>query len=206
MYVEAKFWDRIARKYASDPIKNMTAYEATLERVRARLGAEHRVLEIGCGTGSTALKLAPAVQRYTGADVSGGMIEIAREKLAETPVPGLEFTVSPALETRFEPGSYDAILGFNILHLLQDLPGTLARAKTLLRPGGLLITKTPCLGEMGLHIRLLVPVMQWVGKAPYVGFFDTVTLEAEITRAGFELIESRVFEGASASRYIVARV
>ena len=53
------FWDRIAPKYAADPIADPAAHEATLERTRRLLGPGHRVVEIGCGTGSTALALAP---------------------------------------------------------------------------------------------------------------------------------------------------
>lgn len=60
---EARFWDRIARKYASDPIKDTAGYERTLARTRELLTHTDTVLEIGCGTGTTALKLAPSVQR-----------------------------------------------------------------------------------------------------------------------------------------------
>ena len=205
MYAEAKFWDRMARKYARDPIKNMTAYEATLERVRARLQPDNKVLEVGCGTGSTAMLLAGDVADYTGADVSGEMVAIAREKLAETPIDGLEFTVAPANETRFDPESYDAILGFNLLHLLDNLPGAIARARVLLKPGGLYITKSPCLGDMGFHMRLLLPVMKLFYRVPFLGVFKRQELEREIEKAGFEIIETRVFDGAPHARYIVAQ-
>jgi ubiquinone/menaquinone biosynthesis C-methylase UbiE len=57
---KARFWDRIARKYAADPIADMAGYEATLQRVQGLLSTEQDVLEIGCGTGTTALRLAPS--------------------------------------------------------------------------------------------------------------------------------------------------
>lgn len=47
---KARFWDRIARKYAADPIADMPGYEATLRRVQGLLSAEMNVLEIGCGS------------------------------------------------------------------------------------------------------------------------------------------------------------
>ncbi|WP_200898716.1 class I SAM-dependent methyltransferase [Candidatus Rhodobacter oscarellae] len=205
MQAEAKFWDRLARKYAASPIKNMTAYEATLARVQARLGADDNVLEMGCGTGTTALRLAGGVAHYTGTDLSSGMIDVAREKLAESWLPNVTFTVAPAVETRFERASYDAVLSFNLLHLLEDVPAALSRAHDLLKPGGLLITKTPCLAQMGLHVRMMVPVMRFFGKAPYVGFFNAAELSLMIERAGFALEESRSFEGAPNALYVVAR-
>jgi len=204
MSSEAKFWDRHAHKYAASKIKNMDAYAATLDRVRGHLSPELTVLEQGCGTGSTALLLAGSAGRYTGTDASPEMIEIAREKLAETPVSGLEFTVSRALETRFTAGAYDRVLNFNLLHLLEDLPDALARSHQLLKPGGLFITKTPCLGQMSRFIRPLIKVMQWVGKAPYVGVFKRAELEQSIRDAGFRIIDTHTFDGAPNSVFIVA--
>ncbi len=52
-----------------------------------------------------------------------------------------------------------------------------------------MITKTPCLKEMGLGVRLAVPVMQAFGRAPYVAFFSAEALERAITAAGFEIVE-----------------
>ena len=65
----------------------------------------------------------------------------------------------------------------------------LAQARRLLKPGGLFISKTPCLAEMNVLIRLLVPVMQRFGKAPSVSFFTAGELVSDITDAGFTVIE-----------------
>ena len=97
------------------------------------------------------------------------------------------------------------VLGFNILHLVPDLPASLARAHELLRPGGLYITKTPCLGEMGWHIKMLLPVMRFFGKAPFVQIFSAEQLEVLMRKAGFEIEDARVFDGAPQSRFIVGR-
>jgi len=67
---KAAFWDRVARKYAADPIADMAGYEATLRRVQTLLTDDQDVLEIGCGTGTTALRLAPSVRRMLATDVS----------------------------------------------------------------------------------------------------------------------------------------
>ena len=60
---DARFWDRIARKYAADPIKDMDGYARTVDRTRHHLRSTDTVLELGCGTGTTALKLAAHVSR-----------------------------------------------------------------------------------------------------------------------------------------------
>lgn len=201
------FWDRVARKYARDAIKDMTGYTRTLESTRQRLRETDAVLEIGCGTGTTALSLAPSVARLVGTDVSGEMIAIAREKAGAQGCRKAEFLVSPA-DRAIEPdGTFDAVLAFNVLHLVANRPAVLRQAIRALKPGGLLISKTPCLSEMNALLRLAVPLARLVGKAPYVAFFSALQLETEIKSAGFEIIE-RVRHGSGRHDpriFIVAR-
>ncbi len=186
---DARFWDGIARRYATDHIKDMPGYERTVERTRHFLTGSDTVLEIGCGTGTTALKLAPFVARIVGSDVSTAMVAIAQEKTTALGFQNAEFTVAAAERGPGSDGSYDAVLAFNLLHLIADRPSTLARIYRLLKPGGLFISKTPCLSEMNPLIRVAVPVMRFVGKAPFVSFFAAPALEAEIAGAGFTINE-----------------
>src|SRR5690606_10027019 len=168
---DARFWDRAARKYARAPIADAAGYERTLARTRALLGAADRVVEIGCGTGSTALRIAPGVGRIVGSDVSSEMIAIARAKAAAQAVSNAEFLISAADQVPGADHSFDAAVAFNVLHLIADRRGALRRMHRLLRPGGLLISKTPCLTEMSRLIRLAVPAMRLIGKAPFVAYF-----------------------------------
>lgn len=186
---KARFWDRIARQYAADPIADLAGYEATLERVQGLLSAEHEVLEIGCGTGTTALRLAPWVRRLRATDVSAEMIAIARDKLAAAPLPQLSFEVADADAPVVAPGTHDVVLAFNVLHLVDDLDHALALAVQALRPGGLLVAKTPCVGEMNPLIpRLALPLMRALGKAPQVLCFKAPALQAAMARQGLEVL------------------
>jgi len=203
----AEFWDGIARKYAADPIADMAGFERTLEAARAQIEGR-AAFEFGCGTGTAALKLAPGAARYVASDISREMIAIAKEKAAAEGGSKAEFVVATPDAAPFEAGSFDAVLGFNILHLIKDRASALAGAHRLLKPGGLLITKTPCLKEMNPLIRLAVPLMQAIGKAPDVAFFNAAELEAEIAAAGFEVVE-RARHGTKPKQepriYLVAR-
>lgn len=187
---DTRFWDRAARKYAADPIKDLAGYERTLERTRGLLHRSDTVLEIGCGTGTTALRLAPSVTRIVATDVSSEMIAIAREKARAEACRNAEFSVATAERSPGSDGSIDAVLAFNVLHLIADRASVLADIRRLLKPGGLLISKTPCLSEMNPLIRLAVPVARLLGKAPTVSFFSAAALEAEIAGAGFEIVET----------------
>ena len=205
---KARFWDRIARKYAADPIADLPGYEATLRRVQRLLTSEMNVLEIGCGTGSTALRLAPFTRRLLATDVSAGMIAIAREKLAAEPVPQLAFAVADADAPALALGDHHAVLAFNLLHLVSDLEGALGSMAQALRPGGLLISKTACISEMNWLIPwLAIPVMRAIGKAPHVLCFDAVALQAAMIRQGLEIeaVERHGTKGKDIRVFIVAR-
>lgn len=205
---KARFWDRIARKYAADPIADRPGYEATLRRVQDLLSASHDALEIGCGTGSTALRLAPHTRRLLATDVSAEMIAIARQKLAAEPVAPLSFALADADEPVFGHDTWDAVLAFNLLHLVGDLDRAIAAAVQALRPGGLFISKTACINEMNpLVPRLALPLMRAIGKAPPVLCFDAAQLQAAMVRHGLaiEAVERHGTQGKDIRVFIVAR-
>src|SRR5690606_29799636 len=142
---DARFWDRAASKYAADPISDMEGYERTLERTRHYLKSDDTVLEVGCGTGTTALRLAPSVAHIVGTDISGEMIAIAREKAETEAVTNASFEVGTPEAAPWPDASFDAVLGFNLLHLVSARPAAIAGIHRLLKPGGYFISKTPCL-------------------------------------------------------------
>ena len=76
----SQFWDRRADAYSKKPVPDLEAYEQTLERVRAHLTPNDRVLELGCGTGMTARKLAACAREIVATDYSAEMIAIATAK------------------------------------------------------------------------------------------------------------------------------
>lgn len=204
----AKFWDGVAKKYATSPIEDVEAYEYTLGRTRSYLSKTDQVLELGCGTGSTALLLAPHVAHITASDISGNMIEIAERKAGEQGVPNASFVTSSLADAPVDRGPYDAVLALNLIHLIEDTPGAMKRISELVKPGGLFISKTVCRPGKGtppkFRLMLMVlPLMQWLGKAPFVTFMTIPELEGHIEDAGFQIIETS--DTPPPSRYIVAK-
>lgn len=204
----ASFWDKHADKYARQPIKNIDAYWQTLSRVRAYLSPNDRVLEIGCGTGGTAVNLADDAAHITGSDISPAMIGIARGRAEDKGKQNLSFVCGDACDAHgsgFAAESFDAVLAFNLLHLLPDAEGAVARALDLLKPGGYFISKTVCMREMSPLWVPLIAVMQAIGFAPYLRRFAKSDLTHVIGAAGFDVVEQRTFSGAPASLFVVAR-
>ncbi|MFC7291754.1 class I SAM-dependent methyltransferase [Hirschia litorea] len=199
------FWDKAAPKYAKKKIDNLAGYEATLARTATYLSDQQQVLEIGCGTGSTALLLANRVRHFTATDYSGGMIEIGARKAKDQGVTNIAFLQADVFDERLAPESFDVVMAHNLFHLLDNLPKTLERVSQLLKPDGLLISKTPCVGEMGPFIKMVLPVMKMMGKAPYVDTFKKSDLEAMVRDEGFEILEKGSYPEKSSSLYIVAK-
>lgn len=202
-----RFWDRTARKYASDPIADVAGYERSLERTRHYLKGHEAAFEFGCGTGTSALKLAPSVGRIVATDISGEMIAIAREKAKADGVGNVTFEVATPEAAPWPDGSFDVALGFNILHLVDDLDAALRSVHRLLKPGGLFISKTACLKEMNPLLRVAVPLMQLVGKAPHVAFLSADDLQRAMRAVGFEIVElaRHASRGKDFRPFVVAR-
>ena len=192
---DAQFWDRSAEKYAASPIDDEAGFERTLTRTRALVPPGARVLELGCGTGTAALRLADSAQSYLATDISAGMIAIAQQKLEAARQNGLSASLAfrqATADTLARDGvRYDVVVGFSYLHLAGSLPVVFGHIRSMLAPGGLFISKTPCVGDMNPLIRLAIPVMRLAGKAPgLVTACSSASLAHGISAAGFEILEN----------------
>jgi SAM-dependent methyltransferase len=195
------FWDRFAHRYAARPIKDTAAYEAMLADAAARLKPTDRVLEMGCGTGSIAIRLSPFTASWTATDFSAEMLRIARAKSAPD---NLSFVLADA-RGAFDGGPFNAICAFQVLHLVDDLPGLLSRIHANLKPGGLLIARTWCFADMGLPLRGLFLVLRMIGLFPPAKALTKTALRKAIGDAGFEIADERVFGQNPHGPYMVAR-
>lgn len=206
MTAEAAFWNDLAERYARQPLANPGAFERKIEVTRARMRPRDVVLDIGCGTGSLALRLAASGATIHGLDISSEMIRIARGKAEAQGTENVSFHVGPFDSfDRFEPGSLDGICAYSLLHLVEDLPATLARIYSLLRPGGFFVSSTVCLSDSWVPYRPILQVARWLGKAPrVVSLLRKRALEEELRRAGFSGIEQPAVGAQSTIAFIVA--
>lgn len=207
MTVDAAFWDNIAEDYAAQPVDNPESFERKIELTRSLLEPSHTVLNIGCGTGSLALRLAPHAAHIHGLDVSPEMVRIARGKAAAADVGNVHFHVG-AFDPTFcalSDASLDGLCAYSILHLLEDRDEALEQVFRLLKPGGFFVASTVCLGESWVPYRPLLAVAKWVGKAPMVKIIRKQTLADEVAAAGFTSLEQPDVGAASTISFIVAR-
>eukprot|EP00171_Calliarthron_tuberculosum_P005138 IDg5138t1 len=184
MASSAHFWDSIAEKYAAQPVKDEDGYTDTLAIVRRHLPPSARVLEVGGGTGSTALRLADAVQHIVCTDVSPAMVAIAQRKADAADVRNVAFSVAEICGAPGKDEEYDAALAFNVLHLVADPPAALHALHKNLRKGGILVSKSHALAGKPL-LRIVVPIMRFLGQAPALTYFSREELSKMHTDKGF---------------------
>ena len=205
MTAEAAFWNDLAERYARQPLANPAAFERKIEITRSRMKPTDVVLDIGCGTGSLALRLASGAASIHGLDISSEMIRIARGKAETEGAANVSFHVG-SLDSfeLFEPASLDGVCAYSLLHLVEELPAALGRIYRLLRPGGFFISSTVCLSESWLPYRPILEVMRWLGKAPRVRTLRKRELEDELRHAGFDGLEQPDVGAQSSIAFIVA--
>ncbi|MFJ7072735.1 class I SAM-dependent methyltransferase [Streptomyces sp. NPDC098781] len=110
---------------------------------RFPVGQRLRVLDVGMGQGTQALRLARAGHQVTGVEQDPGMIAAAREELAGEPE-GIRERVrlvqSDGRDTgvHFLPGSFDLVLCHGVLMYIDEPDPMLAGLARMLAPGGLL--------------------------------------------------------------------
>lgn len=182
-----KFWDKIADRYSKQPIADEAAYQKKLQVTRGYFHPDMEVLEIGCGTGSTAILHAPDVKHIQAIDISSRMIEIAQGKADAEGIENVTFEQSTIDEFSVPDRIFDAVLGFSILHLLDNKDEVIAKVHRMLKPGGIFVTSTVCLGDRMKFFKVIAPIGEFLGLMPLVRVFTVKELGVSLTDAGFKI-------------------
>lgn len=137
-----RFWSARAAQFDDEPDHGLAApyvRDAWRDLLRQALpGAQRRVLDLGCGTGSLSLLIAEAGHRVTGIDLSRQMVQLADQKLVASGQRA-NFIVGDAADPPFAPGTFDVVLCRHLLWTLPDPQAALARWQRVLRPSGTLV-------------------------------------------------------------------
>ena len=204
MKTSPKFWDNIAERYSEQPIADEAAYQKKLQVTRQYFQSDMEVLEFGCGTGSTAINHAPSVKHIQAIDISSKMIEIAQDKAEAAGIKNISFQKS-TIETFDAPNQhFDIVLGLSILHLLDNKEAMIAKIHKMLKPEGVFVTSTACLGDTMGWFRFIAPIGNFLGLLPLVKVFTVKELEESLVNANFE-IDYQWQPGKGKSVFIIAK-
>lgn len=104
------------------------------------LTEDSTVVDLGAGTGTFALAIAPCCRRVVAVDISASMLTVMRDKAAQAGVTNLDVAHGGFLSYQHDGDPADVVYTRNALHHLPDFWKTvaLARVAAMLRPGGIL--------------------------------------------------------------------
>jgi len=159
MIKHSKFWNNISHKYLQKPVKNQKAYDQKLESIKHLLKPDSRVLEAGCGTGSTALHLADYVEHYDAIDFSKNMIDIAVKRAAEANITNVKFDNADLEEFTPMPSTYDVVMAHSVLHLIDNSEQVLDRMLISLKRDGYLVLSLVLIDKLPLLLKVALDVV-----------------------------------------------
>jgi len=204
MSSSSKFWDKIAGRYSRQPIADEASYNSKLEITRSYFKPDMEVVELGCGTGSTAILHAPYVKHIRAIDISPKMIEIARQKAVSSGIENITFETLPIDAVNAKQQSVDVVLAMSILHLVENKAAVIKKIYDMLKPGGIFVSSTICLADDMRWLKAIVPLGKALGFMPLIKFFSKIDLESCIKKEGFE-IEHSWKPGDKKAVFIVSR-
>ncbi|MGI9434088.1 MAG: class I SAM-dependent methyltransferase [Geminicoccaceae bacterium] len=111
--------------------------QLAVERLGLRSG--DRVLDVGCGTGASALPAAVAVGptgTVTGIDVAANMLKRARGKAQALSLENVDFVIADMSATGFPDESFDSVISIFSVFFVADMEAQIAELWHMLRPNG----------------------------------------------------------------------
>lgn len=183
-----KFWDRMAETYAKSPVTDEATYQRKLSETQSLLRPDMRILEFGCGTGTTAIHHAPHVRQIYAIDISERMLDIARHKAQEAVVDNITFAHGTLPDPAVGSESFDAVLGLNVIHLMTNWRDVLTDIERILKPRGVFVSSAECLGHSFRRFaKLVTPLGSRLGIMPDIAVMTEAELGSEISRTGLEV-------------------
>ena len=202
-------WNKLAKNWDTPGVSLGENDLRIIERTKKYLNANDVVLDYGCATGSIAIEMANMAKEVRGIDISSNMVEIAKRKADERKIENIDFTKATIFDESLRKESFDLILAFSVLHLVEDTTQAMDRFNQLLKPGGVFISATPCLGEKAFVSTLMnIPIflLSKIGILPPIIFFSVSRLTESITNANFQIVENENFSVHPITEcFIVAR-
>jgi 2-polyprenyl-3-methyl-5-hydroxy-6-metoxy-1,4-benzoquinol methylase len=186
-------WDKLAKNWDTPGVSLGENDLRIIEKTKKYLNANDVVLDYGCATGSIAIEMANMAKEVRGIDISSNMIEIAGRKADERKIKNIGFTRTAIFDESLGKESFDLILAFSVLHLVENSTQVIDRINQLLKPGGVFISATPCLGEKAfVSILMNIPIFLFskIGILPPINFFSVSNLAASIKNVSFQIIEN----------------
>ena len=103
------------------------------------------------------------------------------------------------------PGSFDVGMAFYVLHFFEDIDEVIRRIHGLLKPDGLFIFETVCLGEKNKIMGKFVRIAGKLGFLPLINLLTTRQIEQTLEQAGFSIVDKTRFSESNDEYTLIAK-
>ena len=209
MLTVEKIFDMTANNYEkTEEVKFKEYTEITIANTKRYLKPTDEILDYGCATGTKTLSLAGCVNKITAIDISSKMIELAKQKITDHENEKIKFLHTSIFDERFTHNYFDVVMVFNILHLVENDYQVIERITDILKPGGLLISTTPCLAEkMTLENRIKffpVRLLMSIKLFPSLKKYRFTEVENLLQSNRLKIVEAKKYFERLSSYFLVA--
>ncbi len=201
-----KFWDKQAKDFIDHDQKTQLSENKDFITTLKYLNINDTVLDYGCATGIVSNAIADKVKEIHAIDISSKMIEIAKQKASERNIENINYAQATIYDERYQKESFNVILAFRILHMLENPQVVVRRINELLKTGGILILVTACMGDKTAFFSMLVFLASKLRIVPvHVNMFKLPELQGIMTGGGFQVVEYERMDDSLPHYCIVAR-
>ncbi|MDD4627641.1 MAG: class I SAM-dependent methyltransferase [Syntrophomonas sp.] len=179
------------------------SWRTIIKRIALLLQPEDRVLEIAAGTGIIALGLADRMQNIDAIDFSPSMVAKAQKKAQHLGLANVHFSAQNACDLRFAPGSFDAVIICNTLHIMPEPEKALAESHRVLKPDGRLIA--PTFVHAGSKKALLFFALMSLSGLRAYHKWTQQSFHAFLEENAFTVLDSVLLKASFPLAYVVAR-
>jgi ubiquinone/menaquinone biosynthesis C-methylase UbiE len=206
---EKKIWQKSAKYYDKQVKVYDNAYKLTIQNTLKFINQEYSVLDFACGTGIVSIEIAKEAKKVVAVDISDKMIDVAKNKLYQKKLDNLEFKVVDGYNLDYPNNSFNVVLLYNVLHVVQEPQTVLREIKRLLKPDGILLTATDCYAEpttFGVRLRLSIQkFIHMLGVIPILSYYKKSEIDNLLLKEGFEIIERDILHKNPVNYYIAVK-
>ncbi len=201
-----QFWDKQAKDFTDQEQRTKLSENKDFITTLKYLNIGDTVLDYGCATGIISNAIADKVKEIHAIDISSKMIEIAKSKASEHHIDNIHYAHATIFDERYQKESFNLILAFRILHMLEDIQAVMRRINELLKPGGTFISVSACMGDKKDFLSILVFLASKMRIVPqHINMFKLPELQGIITGGGFQMVEYERMDDNVPHYCIVAR-
>jgi len=201
--LENNYWDKSAGGYDKHTEKQQKMYDKLIMLMKSELSESDITLDIGTGTGIIPILLSNCCKEFHGVDKSAAMIDIAKNKIRNSKINNVSFSVQDCYDLQLENKKYDVIIISNLLHIVEYPEKVLEEAFKALKDDGKLIVATYLHGY-SLKTKIISFILKMMDHPVYTRF-DRNILYNLIQKSGFNPIKQELIPNVIPASFLVSK-